>query len=198
MTTRNPVLLIHGIDDTGAVFRKMAAVLERQGWLTHALDLVPNNGKVGLDRLAEQIQGYVERTFSQDTRLDIVAFSMGGIISRYYLQRLGGLERCDRFITLSSPHHGSLMSYVRQNPGCLQMRPKSQFLQDLNRDFDQLNSVQFTSIWTPNDLMILPAKSSNVPVGKNITVPVLIHPWMLTDDRIIELVGQYLKKTGVG
>jgi len=173
-------------------------VLEGQGWLTHALDLVPNNGQVGLDRLAEQIQGYIERTFSQDTRFDIVAFSMGGIISRYYLQRLGGLERCDRFITLSSPHHGSLMSYVRQNPGCVQMRPNSQFLQDLNRDFDQLNSVQFTSIWTPNDLMILPAKSSNVPVGKNITVPVLIHPWMLTDDRIIELVGQYLKKTGVG
>ncbi|MBP0011820.1 MAG: alpha/beta fold hydrolase [Roseofilum sp. SBFL] len=198
MTTRNPVLLIHGIDDTGAVFRKMAVVLEGQGWLTHALDLVPNNGQVGLDRLAEQIQGYVERTFSQDTRFDIVAFSMGGIISRYYLQRLGGLERCDRFITLSSPHHGSLMSYVRQNPGCVQMRPNSQFLQDLNRDFDRLNSVQFTSIWTPNDLMILPAKSSNVPVGKNITVPVLIHPWMLTDDRIIELVGQYLKKTGVG
>ncbi|HBQ99178.1 MULTISPECIES: alpha/beta fold hydrolase [unclassified Roseofilum] len=198
MTTRNPVLLIHGIDDTGAVFRKMAVVLEGQGWLTHALDLVPNNGQVGLDRLAEQIQGYIERTFSQDTRFDIVAFSMGGIISRYYLQRLGGLERCDRFITLSSPHHGSLMSYVRQNPGCVQMRPNSQFLQDLNRDFDQLNSVQFTSIWTPNDLMILPAKSSNVPVGKNITVPVLIHPWMLTDDRIIELVGQYLKKTGVG
>ncbi|MDJ1170525.1 triacylglycerol lipase [Roseofilum sp. BLCC_M154] len=197
MTTRNPVLLIHGIDDTGEVFAKMAAVLERQGWFTYALDLVPNNGKVGLDRLAEQIKGYVDQAFSQDTRFDIVAFSMGGIISRYYLQRLGGLERCDRFITLSSPHHGSLMAYVRQNPGCVQMRPKSKFLKNLNRDFQQLNSIQFTSIWTKNDLMILPAKSSQVPVGKNITVPVLIHPWMLSDDRTIKLVMEGLKRSPV-
>jgi len=192
MTTRNPVLLIHGIDDTGAVFRKMAAVLEGQGWFTYALDLVPNNGKVGLDRLAEQIKGYVDQAFSQDIHFDIVAFSMGGIISRYYLQRLGGLERCDRFITLSSPHHGSLIAHLRRNPGCVQMRPNSEFLQDLNRDLDRLNSIQFTSIWTNNDLMILPANSSQVPVGKNITVPVLIHPWMLTDDRTIELVRQSL------
>ncbi|MDJ1175440.1 esterase/lipase family protein [Roseofilum capinflatum] len=194
MTTHNPVLLIHGIDDTGAVFKKMAAVLERQGWFTYALDLVPNNGNVGLDRLAEQIKGYVDQAFSQDIRFDIVAFSMGGIISRYYLQRLGGLKRCDRFITLSSPHNGSLMAYFRQNPGCVQMRPNSEFLQDLNRDLDRLNSIQFTSIWTNNDLMILPANSSQVPVGKNITVPVLIHPWMLTDDRTIELVVQCLQR----
>jgi triacylglycerol lipase len=119
---------------------------------------------------------------------------MGGIISRYYLQRLGGLKRCDRFITLSSPHHGSLMAYVRQNPGCVQMRPNSLFLQDLNRDFEQLNSIQFTSIWTTNDLMILPANSSQVPVGKNITVPILIHPWMLSDDRTIKLVMKCLKR----
>jgi len=194
MTTHNPVLLIHGIDDTGAVFEKMAAVLEGQGWFTYALDLVPNNGKVGLDRLAEQIKGYVDQAFSQDIRFDIVAFSMGGIISRYYLQRLGGLERCDRFITLSSPHHGSLIAHLRRNRGCVQMRPNSEFLQDLNRDLDRLNSIQFTSIWTNNDLMILPANSSQVPVGKNITVPVLIHPWMLTDDRTIELVVQCLQR----
>ncbi|MDJ1180412.1 triacylglycerol lipase [Roseofilum sp. BLCC_M91] len=193
MGDRNPVLLIHGIDDTGAVFRKMAAVLEHQGWFTYALDLVPNNGTVGLDRLAQQIKGYVDQAFSQDIRFDIVAFSMGGIISRYYLQRLGGLERCDRFITLSSPHHGSLMAYLRHNPGCVQMRPNSEFLQDLNRDGDRLNSIQFTSIWTNNDLMILPANSSQIPVGKNITVPVLIHPWMLTDNRTIELVVQCLQ-----
>ena len=194
MTDRNPILLIHGIDDTGAVFSKMGKALQNRGWSVHPLDLIPNNGKKGLDRLAEQIRDYVDRVFLPETRFDLVAFSMGGIISRYYLQRLGGLSRCDRFITLSSPHNGSWVAYVRQNLGCRQMRPDSSFLQDLNRDLHQLESINFTSIWTKNDLMIFPARSSRLPVGRNVTVPVLFHPWMLTDSRTISMVVKALQE----
>ncbi len=194
MTDYNPVLLIHGIDDTGAVFSQMEAALQREGWSTHALDLIPNNGDRGLDRLAQEIHQYVERVFPEEIRLDLVAFSMGGLISRYYLQRLGGWKRCDRFITLSTPHQGSWMAYARHNPGCVQMRPQSQFLQDLNQDLDPLKGLNVTSIWTEYDLMILPAHSSQLAVGKNITVPVLLHPWMLTDPRVMGLVIAALKE----
>ncbi len=29
---QNPVLLVHGIEDTGAVFNKMSLYLRQQGW----------------------------------------------------------------------------------------------------------------------------------------------------------------------
>jgi len=52
---------------------------------------------------------------------------MGGIVSRYYVQRLWGIDRVQRF-TLASPHHGHpWLTYV--SPGCVQMRPDSPFLQ---------------------------------------------------------------------
>ncbi|MEH2161904.1 MAG: triacylglycerol lipase [Nostoc sp.] len=190
---RNAVLLVHGIDDTGLVFYKMAAHLRLQGWSVYSLDLVPNNGDVGLDELAKQVADYVTATFAPEQHLDLVAFSMGGIVSRYYIQRLGGINRVQRFITISSPHYGTVVAYGSQRPGCIQMRPDSIFLKDLNSDATILEQLDFTSIWTPYDLMIVPANSSQMPVGIEVIVPVALHPWMLTDSRSLAAVKAALK-----
>jgi triacylglycerol lipase len=188
----NPVLLIHGIDDTEAVFRKMRQYLIQQGLSVHALNLVPNNGNLGLDKLAKQVAEYVTDTFASEQPLDLVGFSMGGIVSRYYLQRLGGINRVQRFITISSPHHGTVVAYGSWRPGCVQMRPDSIFLKDLNSDAVILGQLNFTSIWTPYDLMIVPANSSQMSVGQEVIVPVPLHPWMLTDSRSLAVVAAAL------
>ncbi|MEH1944020.1 MAG: triacylglycerol lipase [Nostoc sp.] len=191
---RNPVLLVHGIDDTEAVFHKMRAYLIQQGWSVYSLNLVPNNGEVGLDELAKQLANYVTATFASEQRLDLVGFSMGGIVSRYYVQRLGGIKRVQRFITIASPHHGTVVAYGSWRPGCVQMRPDSIFLKDLNSDALILGQLDFTSIWTPYDLMIVPASSSQMPVGSEVIVPVALHSWMLTDPRSLAVVTAALAK----
>ncbi|MBN3948163.1 MAG: triacylglycerol lipase [Nostoc sp. NMS7] len=191
---RNPVLLIHGIDDTEAVFHQMRNYLIQRGLSVHALNLVPNNGDVGLDELAKQVSDYVTATFASEQRLDLVGFSMGGIVSRYYVQRLGGINRVQRFITISSPHHGTVVAYASRRPGCVQMRPDSIFLKDLNSDAVILGQLDFTSIWTPYDLMIVPANSSQMSVGRKVIVPVPLHPWMLTDSRSLAVVKILLER----
>ncbi|HYW20204.1 MAG TPA: triacylglycerol lipase [Nodularia sp. (in: cyanobacteria)] len=192
---RNSVLLIHGIDDTGAVFNKMVDYLKQLGWSVHTLNLVPNNGEVGLDILAQQVADYVVNTFAPEQPIDLLGFSMGGIVSRYYVQRLGGINRVQRFVTISSPHHGTVVAYGSQRHGCLQMRPNSEFIQDLNADAVMLGHLNFTSIWTPYDLMIVPAKSSQMPVGKEVIVPVVLHSWMLKDYRSLAAVASALSET---
>ncbi|WP_427161205.1 esterase/lipase family protein [Aliinostoc sp. HNIBRCY26] len=189
---RNPVVLVHGITDTEAVFDEMAVFLGKQGWPVHSLDLVPNNGAAGLDVLAQQLAGYINKTFPPEQALDIVGFSMGGIVSRYYIQRLEGIKRVQRFITISSPHHGTVVAYASQLPGCMQMRPNSELLSDLNADVMMLQQLNFTSIWTNYDLMIIPAHSSKMPLGKEIIIPVALHSWMLTDSRCIAEVAKAL------
>jgi triacylglycerol lipase len=189
---RNPVLLVHGITDTEAVFDEMAVFLGKHGLPVYSLDLVPNNGEVGLDVLAQQLANYIARNFAPEQTLDVVGFSMGGIVSRYYIQRLGGINRVQRFITISSPHHGTVVAYASHNLGCLQMRPNSEFLKDLNADVMMLEQLNFTSIWTNYDLMIIPANSSKMPVGKEVILPVALHSWMLTDSRCIASVAAAL------
>ena len=192
VTKQNPVLLVHGINDTGAVFNKMAFYLRQQGLSVHTVDLIPNNGSEVLEKLAQQVANYVNDTFEVARPVDIVGFSMGGIVSRYYIQRLGGINKVQRFITISSPHKGTIIAYGTWLAGAVQMRPNSDFINDLNADFKMLKQLNFTSIWTPYDLMILPATSSRLGIGKEVTIPVILHPLMLTDTRTLTIVADAL------
>lgn len=187
-----PVLLIHGLGDTSHLFRRMAAALESAGFETHALDLTPNNGQDGIERLALQIEDYVSRHFPPEQIFDLIGFSMGGIVARFYVQRLGGISRVRRFITISSPHNGTWTARLLNHPGICQMRQNSEFLRDLNSDCDMLARTGFVSIWTRFDLMIVPARSSILPVGRSIHIGALLHPWMVTDARVFRAVREIL------
>jgi triacylglycerol lipase len=190
---RNSVLLIHGIEDTSSVFNKMSAYLTREGWKVHSLDLCPNDGSDSLVRLANQVKDYIDTTYEPHHKIDLIGFSMGGIVTRYYLQRLGGINKVQRYINISAPNNGTLTAYFRSSPGVLQMRPDSKLLQNLNRDAaDLLTQINFSILWTPFDLMIVPPTSSKMPVGKEISLPVLIHPWMLKDSRVLNQVKNLL------
>lgn len=194
MEDRNPVLLVHGIIRTSKVFRKMSAYLRQEGWSVYTLDLQPNNGTVCLDKLAIQVADYIEKNFPPQQPLDLVGLSMGGLVTRYYVQRLGGIQRIERFITISSPHHGTQLAYLSNLPGCIQMRPGSPFLEALNQDIQMLNGINFTSIWTDWDFVIIPADSSQIPVGKEVKVPVFAHAFMVRDTRSIQAVASALSE----
>lgn len=192
---RNPVLLIHGLKDTAWKMRHIERHLQNAGWEVHSLTVAPSWGQIGLDALAGQIQSYVKRTFGAGRRFDLVGFSMGGLVSRYYLQRLGGLDRVDRFVSISAPLRGSWLAWLIPNAGCRQMRPGSAFLRDLDSDLDRLNRIQFTSFWTPLDLIIVPATSSILPPAKCHRVWSLAHPLMVWEPRMLRLIEQALVKS---
>ncbi|NEQ19920.1 MAG: lipase, partial [Microcoleus sp. SIO2G3] len=103
-----------------------------------------------------------------------------------------GSDRVQRFVTIASPHYGTWTAYFRPNIGAAQMRRGSAFLNALNQDADMLDRLNFTSIWTPLDLMIVPAASSQMPVGKNVQIPVSGHAWMVTDPRSLQAIAAAL------
>lgn len=194
MSELNPLLLIHGLNDTTRVFKRMSGYLTDLGWDVHSINLTPNNGTAPLERLATQVGSYIERTFSREQPIDLLGFSMGGIVTRYYLQRLGGVERVERYISISAPNRGTFTAYGLPLPGIVQMRPQSSFLEQLNRDaVETLSKLKITVLWTPFDLMILPAHSSQLPLGKELRLPVPLHPWMLNDNRTLAAVASILR-----
>ncbi len=191
---RNPVLLIHGIFRKAGVFRTMATYLNQEGWQVWTPNLKSNLGEIGLDSLAEEVAAYIHQNFDPHQPIDLVGFSMGAIVSRYYLQRLGGIDRIGRFITISAPHHGTKMAHLLPGIGTEQMRPQSAFLQDLNRDAGRLRQVNFTSIWTPWDFIIVPANSSEMPEAENIQVRVFAHAMMVQDAQSLQAVAAALRQ----
>src|SRR5258708_7160175 len=106
---RHPVLLVHGIADSERNMRWLAHYLRREGWEVHTLNLKPNWAQKGLEPLAGQIDTYAREQFGA-RRFSLVGFSMGGLVSRYYVQRLGGLAHVDHLVTLSAPHNRTILA----------------------------------------------------------------------------------------
>jgi len=92
--------------------------------------------------LGQQVANYVAANFAPEQPFDLVGFSMGGIVSRYYVQDWEELTAFSA--SLRWLPHSTWMAYLSERPGCLQMRPDSPFIQKLNQDAVMLE-LNFTS-----------------------------------------------------
>ncbi|MBW4444706.1 MAG: hypothetical protein KME10_26615 [Plectolyngbya sp. WJT66-NPBG17] len=117
---------------------------------------------------------------------------MGGIVSQYYIQALGGIDRVQRFITLSTPHAGSWCVYLRSNIGCQQLRPNSSFLNQLNQQSEMLQKLNFTAIWSPFDLLTMSLGRARWVLDRSVRINVLRHKQIPSDSRIIQAVIEAL------
>ncbi len=186
-----PVILVHGIHSDAGCMRRMQKHLQAQGRVVFAPSLSRCTGMVPIESLADQLARYVDRNVPNQ-KFDLVAFSMGGLVSRYYVQRLGGAKRVEHFVTMATPHNGTKLAFLHPGAGVQQMRPRSAFLRDLEKDSHVLSRVKFTSLYTPLDTVIIPAKSSAMPEARNIAMWATIHPSFLLERRCLQRVSSIL------
>jgi triacylglycerol lipase len=190
-----PVLLVHGIDDNPARLGRMSAALLAHGFApVFAMHIVPANGSISIENMGEQVRDAVlqfQQT-SRSAKVDIVAYSMGALAARHFVQRQGGQALVRRFISIAGPHHGTLTAHLRQGKGVCQMRPGSALLSDLNADRAPWGNVEVSSFWTPFDLTIIPATSACLDGARNCSFLVPVHPLMVYDRRVIAAVQQTL------
>ena len=76
-----------------------------------------------------------------------------------------------RFISISGPHKGTLAAYALPLAGLHDMRPGSALIRDLEGDRDAFGSVEVHCLYTPYDLMIVPATSVRGFLVRARTVP---------------------------
>lgn len=191
-----PVLVAHGIWDSEQRIHSLTLGLRDRGLShVHAFTFRPRDGSAPLATLAQQVEREVEALCAQHQvkQVDIVGFSMGALTSRRYIQRHGGRERVRRFISISGPHHGTLMAYGLPLAGVRDMRPGSAFIRDLERDTDPWGNVETHVIYTPFDVTIMPATSSELAGARSThRIPVAVHRWMISDRRVLDLTARLL------
>ncbi|MEO7933467.1 MAG: alpha/beta fold hydrolase [Chthoniobacterales bacterium] len=173
------VVLVHGIYDSGDKMKWLAHQFQRAGYETFCPSVTPCNGAMRLEDAAAFLDAEVVAHFGSRRPLHIVGFSMGGLISRYWVAHFPVRERVISYATLSAPHHGTLFAYINRQPGVLEMRPHSPFLRDLATHDPTFNGMHPLSIYTPFDLIILPSSSSHWDVAANETRWKLFHPLMV-------------------
>jgi triacylglycerol lipase len=186
--TPRHVVLIHGIWDTFRTMRKMETSLRTAGFEPVIVTLTPNGGERPLDDLAGQVNRQIHKRVPADVRFSIVGFSMGGLVARSYLRQFGEPDRIATFVSIASPHRGTVMAWLDGKPGVRDMRPGSPFLAAIDADASRFSNTRWITIRTPLDLMILPSTSSVLPWAENHSIPVLMHPLLVLDGRVLDAV----------
>lgn len=176
-SNKNPVVFVHGYFDTKSdLFGKsnftfLIDYLVDQGWDRNELYVIQYTDAIGSNiPNASELDVFINNVLSQTgkEKVDIVAHSMGGLSSRYYIQNLGGHEKVGSLITLGSPHKGTpLANLVAWTDGGAEMVPNSPFLQSLNSGDITPGSVNYTSIYTYLDEMV-PYSNSQLSGWNNI------------------------------
>jgi len=157
-----PILLVHGIMDNRSVFTVFRRTLRRRGFgVVHAVNYSLFTGDVR--EAAHQLRAHVERLREQTgaDKVHIVGHSLGGMIARYYVQRMGGSAVVDTLVTLGSPHTGTLSAYLMPTPLARQLRPGSELLQELTEPAPRC-STRFLVVWSRMDQMIVPQRNARL------------------------------------
>src|SRR6185295_13172853 len=160
------MLLLHGFLATPRVVGSLAARLGRSGYCAHGVDLGGLLGQFNarpVEELACVVAERVEQLVRDHgrERIDLVGHSEGGLIGRYYVQKLNGAHRVRHLVTLGTPHRGTPWAYSgylfgRLLPSLRQMAPGSSLLRDLGDDGFPRN-VRLTSIYSSHDPLCPPA-----------------------------------------
>ncbi|MDX2128318.1 MAG: hypothetical protein SFU91_04710 [Chloroherpetonaceae bacterium] len=197
------LLCLHGIFDRPSVFDAFKIAFESKGFQVIVPNLHLRWGFTRIETAAETFKKTISSlTLEAKNEIVLVGFSMGGIIARYYLQEMNGLAdlkekaKFESFITISSPHHGSLLGYGSPGRGGFSLRPSSPLLRQLKESESKLSGLRILSLYTPHDLMILPASSSIWKLATNIEVEEKTHAAMLKSERVFDEIEKWIEFEG--
>lgn len=158
-----PVVLLHGFIDNRSVFVLLRRALARHG-RRHLASLNYSPLTRDLRTAAELLGRHVEEICARtgQREVDIVGHSLGGLIARYYVQRLGGDHRVRTLVTLGTPHGGTAVAPgAGVHPIVRQMRGGSPLIEELRLPAPGCRT-RFVSFWSELDQVMVPVGTACV------------------------------------
>ena len=197
-----PVLLVHGMVDNRSIFTLLRRSLRRCGFgQVRTLNYSPFTTDV---RDAAATLGRAVEDLCAETgheRIHVVAHSLGGVVARYHVQRLGGDERVHTLVTLGSPHRGTGSARLLPLRLCRQLRPGSDLMAELDLPAPGCRT-RFLAVWSDLDQLIYPKRNASIEHpdldAHNVPVPGVGHMSLPMHPRVVRVVTRALGRLEPG
>lgn len=166
----NPVVFIHGLGGASYNFMLIERYLMQNGWSQDELFAIDLPDKAGNNSINGQaIDRYINDVLQKTgkSKVDIVAHSMGGSNSLYYINQLKGITKVDKLVTLGGA-----------NKLATSTAP---------------NGVSVTSIYSSSDAIVMNSLSE-LQGANNIQISGVGHVSLLSNDKVNSLILQALEK----
>ena len=190
-----PIVLIHGLWNTSEIFALITSKLDEKGIEYFAPTLEHAWGKTSIIELTKLLDKLILEKYGLEKEIDILGFSMGGIIGRYWIKKFNGYIRTRRFITVGSPHRGTIAAQlVPSYPflGISEMKINSSLLKDLSNLNYLLRDIDCISFFTYWDLMVFPGWRANLYFGDKIPLQIFKHKNLVRNPAAVEKIIEKL------
>jgi triacylglycerol lipase len=183
-----PILLVHGLIDNRSIFAMLRRQLRQRGfdriWTTN-YQVWTSDVRIAARRLAGTVDAIREQTGYE--RIHVVGHSMGGLVARYYVQRLGGDARVHTLVTLGAPHQGTRAARLLPRGICRQLAPTSDLVAELAEPAPGC-LTRFVSFYSDLDALISPKQAARIDhpdlSARNVEVSGVGHMSLPIDRRI--------------
>lgn len=115
------------------------------------------------------VQGVLNQTGA--TKVDVIAHSLGGIVTRHYINFRNGHLKVRKFVEIASPNYGTWSPLITPLPFCSaqQVLPWSWFLAYLNANGTTKAPTQYGTVVGSNENIVLGYTSAHLPGAQNRT-----------------------------
>jgi len=191
-----PIVLVHGIFDNRSIFTLLRRGLHRRGFgSTYALNYsaLTDDVRSVSTRLGALIDQVCAETGHD--RVHVVGHSLGGLVGRYLVQRLGGDERVHTLVTLGTPHAGTIPARIVPIELARQMRVDSDLIAELAEPAPGCRT-RFLAVWSDIDQLVIPQAHARIDHpdlrARNVLVRGVGHLSLPVDGRVIREIATTL------
>ena len=191
-----PIILVHGLVDNRSIFTLLRRALRRRGFgrvMTLNYSPLTQDVRTVSARLAQLVEKTCEETGYE--KVHVVGHSLGGVIARYYVQRLGGDQRVHTLCTLGSPHTGTFSAHLMPQKLVKQLRPGSELMQELAEPAPAVRT-RFVAFWSDLDQLIVPKRSARIDhpdlSARNVLLKGVGHMSLPIDGRVVREIASLL------
>jgi len=144
-----PVVCLPGYAHNGSSFVLLARRLHAAGigpvsCLRYQPALAPM--ETHARRLSRAVERVLDRTGAR--RVSLIGHSMGGLVARWYLQEMEGLEKVDRLVTLETPHQGLALARHGLGACARQMAPAHPFMRRMREGQGRMAGLPILGIYS--------------------------------------------------
>ncbi|MBV7696873.1 lipase [Streptomyces sp. TRM70350] len=175
-----PVLLVHGLADGASVVPPLERELRGDGvgpFIPVACNAFGPDIRTAARSLGDQVEPACANGAGRAAV--VIGYSLGGLIARYYVQRLGGDAYVPLVITLATPHGGTATALLAPaHPLLRQLRPGSGLLAELAEPAAGCGT-RFVAFYSDLDEAVIPAARGRIDHpdlrARNVLVPGVGH-----------------------
>ena len=191
-----PIVMIPGYTMNRGYLYPYGKGLQNKGYNVYFFS--PKKIFTSIEDIAKDLEEKINSVMNETgkDKVILIGHSMGGLLARYYVQRLSGEEHVEKIITVATPHFGTKLAPFGFGKNAREMEVNSDFIKELNRDIEPyVEKIGFLAIVSKADNMVLPYKSGILKGADLYMVDNLGHNALMLSFEIFGKILNEIEKT---